>query len=162
MSQGNRIVQHPDRGIKVEGIIAAGQVLKPGTIVQIDPTVARENNIWTWTRYDRDANGNRPKGPLIVLTEDIHNGGTMTDAYPTGRSRAFGFIPFAGCEINLLKGDVTGTGDDFAKGDLLIPVDATGKVILTTGSPEVEIAMCLETVTDPTADVLVHCVWTGY
>jgi hypothetical protein len=162
MSQGNRIVLHRDRGFPVEGIIAAGQVLKPGSLVQMDPTVARENNVWTWTRYDRDANGNRPKGPLIILTEDIRSGSLMTDAYPTGRSRAFGFIPQAGCEMNILKGDVTGTGDDFAKGDLLIPVDATGKFILTTGSPEIEPFMVLETVTDPTADVLVHSVYTGY
>ena len=162
MSQGNRIILTPDRGIKVEGIIAAGQVLKPGTLVQIDPTVAVEGNRYTWTRYSRDANGNRPKGPCIILTEDILQGKLITDAYATGRIRAFGFIPFAGCELNVLKGDVTGTGDDFAKGDLLIPVSGTGKFILTTGSPEIEPFMCFETLTDPTSDSLVYGHWTGY
>jgi hypothetical protein len=50
-----------------------------------------------------------------------------------------------------------------AIGDLLIPVDGTGLLIATTGSPEIEPFMCLETASDVVAaGTLLHCIFTGY
>lgn len=159
--RGNRIVLTPDRGYKVEGIIAAGQTPAPGTCVQIDPTVALQGGRHTWKIYDRAADGDRPAGPHIILTEDLMQGKTMTDAYAAG-ARAFGFIPLPGCEINLLHHNVSGTADDVVAGDLLIIDDGTGLFHTTTGSPQSEPAMALEANTDPTTNNLVWSIWSGH
>ncbi len=162
MARGNEIVVSSCvYGHRVEGIIAAGETPKPGQIVQMDPTVALVGGRHTWKIYDRDADGDRPKGPFIVLTHDQLQGKTISDAYAAG-DRAFGYVPLPGDELNLLFKNVSGTADDVAAGDLFIVDDGTGKVIVTTGSPETEVAMALEAITDPTADTLVWCVWTGY
>lgn len=162
MARGNHImVSSPYGGRRVEGIIASGQTPKPGNIVQIDPTVALVGGRHTWKLYDRDADGNRPAGPLIVLDGDWDQGKTATDAYTAG-ARAFGWIPAAGDEMNVMIGDVSGTGDDHTAGELLIVDDGTGELIATTGSPESEPFMLLETLTDPVADQLAWCVFTGY
>ena len=158
MARGSRIILTPDRGFRVEGIIAAAQTPKPGQIVQIDPTVALQGGRQTWKLYDRAADGDRPAGPHIVLTEDMLQGKTTTDAYAAG-DKAFGFIPLSGCELNLLFMNVAGTADDVLAGDLFIVDDTTGKVIVTTGSPQNEVAMALEALTDPTADTLLWSVW---
>jgi len=143
-------------------------------IVQIDPTQPLQGGRQAWKIYSRDADGDRPKGPFIVLKEDIGQGkaaagvaSSATDsaghAYDTSSgTRLFGFVPLPGCELNLMIKNVAGTADDIAAGDLLIPDSGTGKMIVTTGSPETEPAMALEAVTDPTEDKLVWCIWTGY
>ena len=161
MSLGNRIILTPDRGYKMEGIINAGQTPKPGQIVQIDATQTAQGGRFVWKIYDRDADGDRPIGPFIVLCEDMLQGKTMTDAYAAGE-RAFGFVPYAGCELNLLHLNVTGTADDVALGDLLTVDDGTGKVQVSTSTPETEVAVALEAETDPTADRLLWCMWSGH
>ena len=155
------IVSAEPKGVHVEGIIATGQTPKPGTIMQLDVSVALNNGRHTWKIYDADADSGRPKGPYIVLIEDYLRGKTYDDAYAAG-DRAFGFIPYAGDEFNLRLLDIAGTGDDHTKGEMLIVDDTTGKLIATTGTPETEVAVLLETVTDPVADTLAWCQWTGY
>ena len=161
MSRRNRIILTPDRATPVEGIINAGETPKPGTIYQEDPTQALQGGRAVWKAYTRDADGNRPKGPFIVLTEDILQGKDMTQAYAAGE-RAFGAIPKAGCELNLLFGNAGGTADDVVAGELLIVDSGTGKVIPTTGSPETEVAQAKEAIVDPVADQLLWCMWTGH
>ncbi len=164
MSRRNRIVLFPDRGVPFEGIIKTGETFYPGMIVQIDPTVALVDNKHTCKIFDRAADGDRPAGPFIVVCEDLKIGQTITDAYPVGSSalqRFVGFIPWPGAELNLLYKNVSGTADDVIAGDLLIVDDGTGKMIVTTGSPQCEPAMALEALTDPTADALLWCAWSG-
>ena len=160
--KGNEImVSSEPRGRFVEGIIGSGLTPKPGTIMQIDYTVALKGGRWTWKLYDRAADGDRPKGPIIVLTEAHLKGGTSSDAYAEG-DRAFGYIPLAGDELNVRLKDIAGTGDDHTIGEVLIIDDGTGLLIATTGSPQSEPFTLQETVTDPTADTLAWCVYTGY
>ena len=161
MSQGNRICLTPAFAIPVEGIINAAETPKPGTIMQYDPSQTRVGGRLVWKAYSRDADGNRPKGPFVVLTEDIYQGRTMSDAYAAGE-RCFGVIPLPGCELNLLFGNAAGTADDVVAGELLIVDSGTGKLVPTTGSPETEVAQANEALTDPTADALLWCNWTGY
>ena len=142
----------------MEGIIGVGLTPKPGQCMQLQPATALVGGRHTWELYNADADGGNPKGPPIILREDSLQGKTATAAYAAGE-RAFGYIPQTGDEINLLLGDVAGTGDDHTKGEILIIDDTTGKFIATTGSPEEEVAQLLETVTDPTADTLAWCVW---
>lgn len=162
MARGNEIVISPEsKGHYVEGIIGAGLTPKPGTIMQLDYSVALKGGRHTWKLYDADADGGRPKGPIIVLREDHLQGRLATTAYAAGE-RAFGYIPLPGDELNLLVANIAGTGDDHAAGEVLIIDDTTGLMIATTGSPETEVAVLLEAITDPTADTLAWCQWTGY
>jgi hypothetical protein len=161
MSRRNKIILTPDRAILVEGIINAGETPKPGTLYQIDPSQSMQQGRWVWKVYTRDADADRPKGPLIILIEDIGQGKTTADAY-AAEDRAFGAIPLPGCELNVLYKNVSGTADDVALGDLLIPDTGTGKFIVTTGTVEIEPFMALEALTDPTADALIWVIATGY
>ena len=68
----------------------------------------------------------------------------------------------AGEELNLLIENIAGTGDDHAIGEILMVNDCIGKLIATTGSPETEVAYLKETITDPTADTLAWCEWSGH
>lgn len=160
MARGSSIVVSAYReGKKVEGIIKAGQTPKPGQIVQVDPTVPLVNGRHTWKIYDRSADGDRPAGEIIVLTEDWGQGKGVGDAY-AGGDRAFGYTPVAGDELNVLVLDVGGTADDKALGDLLSIDDGTGKLVAATG--ESSPFMLLETITDPTADTLAWVRFGGF
>lgn len=162
MAKGNEIIVSAEpKGRFAEGIINSGETPKPGTIMQKLPTQATQGNRFVYGAYNRDADGNRPAGAIWVLLPSHLSGKGPTDAYAAG-DRCFLYCPLPGDELNLLHMNVAGTGDDVAKGDLLIVVDGTGKLIVTTGSPENEVAMALEARTDPTADGLIHCEWTGY
>lgn len=157
MAQGkNIIVSAAPRGVRLSGYISGTP--KPGTIMQIKAATEPVSGKYTWEAFNRDADGNH--GLMAVLLPDYKQGKTETEAFVSGD---FGdlYVPLAGEEINLLMLDVAGTGDDWAIADLIIVDDGTGKGIATTGTPEREPFICLETVTDPTADHLLHVMYTG-
>lgn len=158
MARGNGIVVSAQpRGVFLEGYVSGTP--KPGTLMQIQAgTALDDTGRPTFEAFNTDADGDRRL--VAVLLEDALQGKLATDAYATG-DRVRLYCPLPGEELNVLKGDVAGTGDDFTVGQLLIIDDGTGKVIGTTGSPESEPFICLEAVTDPTADQLVHVVCTG-
>lgn len=163
MSRRNRIVLTPDRGKHFEGIVATSQTFYPGMITQIQGATALQGGRHTCELYNRGADGNRPVGPLIVVTERIMTGHTIditnsANAYAAGE-RFFGFIPDAGCELNLYFKNQTGTADDVVAGGNLIADEDSGGVIPTTGSPQDEIAQALESIADPTADALIWAIW---
>lgn len=160
MARGNRVVVNPDaKGAYEWGYLTTAE--KPGTILQIDPSVALKHGKHTWVVYNRDADGDQPKGPFAVLIEDLYTGRDATTAVTAGDFVKM-YIPLAGDELNLLFKNDTGTADDIALGDLLIVDDGTGKVFKTTGSPETEVAVALEAIVDPTADQLLWCRWSGH
>jgi hypothetical protein len=164
MARGSEIIVYPGtepNGHFKEGIVNTGQTLYPGMVVQEDPTQALQGGRFVWKIYDADADGGRPKGELIIILADSLQGKTVNDPYAAG-DRCFGYVPCAGDELNLLILNIAGTADDHAAGEMLIPDDTTGKFIATTGSPELECAQLLETITDPVADTLAWCKWTGY
>lgn len=162
MARGNRIIVSADpKGTFMEGIVAAGETPLPGMILQRDPTVALQGGRQTFKIYDRGADGDQPLGAFWVVTEDRLQGKTTADAYAAG-SRIFVYSPIAGEELNLLLLNITGTGDDHTAGEILMVDDGTGKLIATTGTPETEVAVLLETVTDPATDTLAWCEWSGH
>jgi hypothetical protein len=157
MARGNEIIVSANpRGVFLEGIVSGTP--KPGTCMQIKAATEMVNGRFTYEAYNRDADGNRY--PIIVLLPDNLRGKLATEAYADG-DRGFFYCPLPGEELNVLKLDVSGTADDFAIGQQLIVDDGTGKVLGTTGSPEAEPFICLETITDPTTDQLVHVMFTG-
>lgn len=166
MAKGNEIiVSAQPRGHFTEGVIATSNTPYPGTIMQIDATVATVGGRHTYKIYDRDADGDRPVGAFYVLLPDHLRGKTATDAYAAG-DRCFLYAPVSGDELNLLIADVvsgTGTGAaaDHAAGEILMVDDGTGKMIATTGSPETEVAVLMETLNDLTSDTLGWCLWSG-
>lgn len=158
MALGNNIVLAvPRMGVTLQGYISGTP--KPGTMMQVKAGTAKVNGRFTYEVYAPGTDGDRR--PVIILDADWKQGRIATTAYADGDFAEL-YCPAMGEEMNILKGDVAGTGDDFAIGDLLIADTGTGKFILTTGSPESEPFQCLETVTDPTADQLVHAMYTGY
>jgi len=159
------IVTGAPKGTTDEGIVAAGETFAPGMIVQKDPTVALVGGKHTYKLYDRANDGDRPAGAYWVVTELLltEQGKAITDldtfdTYAAG-DRVSVYAPLPGEQVNLLFKNVAGTADDVLAGDLLIADDGTSKVIVTTGSPQTEVAMSLEALTDPAADSLIWCEW---
>jgi len=159
MAKGNGIVvSYPERGVRFEGTITGA--LLPGTIVQIDVSEGIDTNgNFTWEAYNAAADGNQRL--IAVLLPSELKGAIATAAYVNG-DHCFVYVPAAGEQLNCIVGDVAGTGDDHAFGDLLIVDDGTGELVATTGTPESEPFILLEAITDPTADTLAHVLFTGY
>jgi hypothetical protein len=163
MARGNcTIVTADPKGQFEEGYVATGQTFYPGMIVQRDYSVALKGGRWTYTAYNADADGGMPKGGYWVVTERFNAmvGVTMSGSYAAG-ARVEVYSPRNGEELNLLIENIAGTGDDHAAGEVLIINDGTGKLIATTGTPEDEVAVLQEAITDPTADTHAWCVWNA-
>lgn len=167
--RGRRIViTSPPLGIMRELIVPTGETWSPGMVVQIDPTVALKHGRNTGKIYDRDADGDRPLGAFWVVTEanlglrgkGITDSVTF-DSYSAGEQASV-YSPVAGDELNLLFKNLSGTADDVIAGQILTVDDGTGKVQVTASTPETEIAAAKEALTDPTADTLIWCEWSGH
>ena len=123
--------------------------------MQVDVSELRDaNGNLTWEAFNADADGDQRL--IAVLLENHAIGNLVTDAYVTG-DHGFVYCPQPGEWLNMLIGDVSGTGDSHTFGELLMADDGTGELVATTGSPESESFMLLETLAAPTADVLALC-----
>lgn len=163
MARGTRIfVTSEPRGERlVELYVKSGQTIYPGMIVQKDLSVALKGGRESVVVFDADADGGNPKGgALYVATNELGAmvGRDATTQIPAGEKEIF-VAPLPGDELNLLVLNLSGTADDHAVGEILIVDDTTGKLIATTGTPEREVAVLKEVITDPTADTLAWCEW---
>ena len=155
---------HMDR----EFIVKSGETFYPGMIVQEDRSVAEVEGVSTAKIFNADADGGRPKGAIYVVSEILQvEQGRGLDPTVSANGIAAGercicHVPAAGEQFNVIYKNETGTADDVAAGDMLINDDTTGKVTLTTGSPETECWMAMEAIVDPTADQLLWVQYTGY
>lgn len=164
MARGNEIIVTADpKGQFDEFYVAAGETWYPGMIVQKDPSVALIGGRHTGKIYNRDADGDRPAGSFWVVTNLLQ---AMVGQGPTASigagQKCTVYSPRAGEELNLLVANLAGTGDDHALGAILMVDDGTGKLVATTGSPETEVAQLQEAITDPVADTLAWCQWSGH
>jgi hypothetical protein len=105
------------------------------------------------------AAGNR--NAIAILLEDDNQGGTYNDAYVTGKIGRL-YYPIMGEEFNMWIQNISGTADDFVIGDKLIVDDGTGQLLISASTPESEPFICLETITDNTADAFTWVKFTGY
>lgn len=149
------------KGMRREGEVTAGEVFKPGMVVQSDGAQSHKLGRPVFKLYNRDADGNMPRGAYWIVLNDYLRQGALDEEFAAG-ARVFLYSPVPGDELNLLLGDVGGTGDAHAADEILMADDGTGKFIATTGTPESECAKLLEAVTAPTADTLAWCEWTGH
>jgi hypothetical protein len=164
VARGNEIVVTSNpRGVFEEGYVKSGQTFYPGMVVLRDTSVALKGGKHTYKIYDESADGDQPTGAFWVVTNGLLSllGKLCSDSYAAGE-RVSLYSPVAGEELNLLLKDIAGTADDHAIGEKLVVDTATGKLIATTGSPETEVAQLLEAVTDPAADTLAWCQWSGH
>jgi hypothetical protein len=158
MAKGNEIIVSANpQGKFLEGIVSGTP--KPGTCMQIKAATEPVGGRYTWEVYNADADGNQRL--IAVLLPDVLRGKLATDAYADG-DRCFLYCPIAGEELNMLVADVGGTADTFAIGDILMVDDGTGKLVDTTGTPESEAFICIETSAALTADKLLLCMYTGH
>lgn len=168
MAKGNEIIVTANpKGVFSECIVSGTP--KPGTVMEFKRGVtSTTGGRWTYEPAGTTAasgvqgmaaDGNRL--PIAVLLPDHTQGKTATDAYVSG-TRGFLYFPVAGEELNMIIENQSGTADDFAIGDKLIVDDGTGKLLISASTPESEPFICLETITDPTADTLTWCMFTGY
>ena len=153
----NIIVTNNPRGFRDECLISGTP--KPGTLMTIVAATEPVGGRFTYEPFNRDADGDRAL--IAILLPDKLQGKDALTAYADG-DRGFLYFPLPGDRLNVLAQDVSGTGDDHAIGDLLIVDDGTGKIIATTGTPQSEPFQCLSTTTNPLADHLLYCVFTGY
>lgn len=151
------VLEQAPRGKRIEGVISGTP--KPGTCMQIQAGTAPIAGKFTWEAYSASADGDQRL--VAVLLADELQGKLATDAYVSG-TRGFLYIPVSGEELNMLVADVAGTADDHTIGELLMIDSGTGKLVTTTGSPEMESFICLEVATDPAADALMRCMYTGH
>lgn len=163
MAKGNNIIVSANpRGVFMEGIVKTGETPYPGQIVQIDISEATVGGRHTFEIYNADADGGNPKGAYFVVLEDALQGKTAEDAYAAGE-RIFVYTPVAGEELNL-RWDDTDTGtttNDLTKGTVGIIQDTTGNIIATAGSPEDEVCMLLEDLSNLDGDTLGWSIWQG-
>lgn len=151
------ILTSEPRGQFIEGFVYGTP--KPGTCMQVKSGTAKSGGRFTYEVYTPGTDGEQRE--VLILLEDSLQGKTYADAYVSGE-RCFLYAPIAGEEFNMRLADVAGTGDDHTVGELLMIDSGTGLLITTTGSPEMESFRCLEAATDPTAEALYHCMYTGH
>ena len=161
MAKGNKTVVRGNNGRRVEVILGVGVTAYPGMALQFDYSVAIQNGVFTAVLYNRDADGNRPAGPILIMEEDLKIGKLATASRVAGE-RVMCYIPLPGDELNILLADIGGTADVHTKGEILIPDDGTGLFIATTGSPEIEPFILQETLAAPTANTRAWAVYSGY
>jgi len=156
MAKGNEIVVSGNpKGVFLEGTVDGTP--KPGVVMQINAAVEPVGGRHDWTEYDTASSGDQRL--VAVLLPDSLQGKAADAAYVDG-DRCFLYCPVAGEELNMLADD-DGT-PAFAIGDVLILKDTVGKVIATTGTPESEPFIVLETKSAISADTLIHCIYTGH
>lgn len=170
MALGNEIIiGEYQQGRRKEGIISGTP--KPGTVVQVqagtEPVGTATGGAFTWEVYNRSGVGASGVPWLVgVLDADWLQGMKATDVYVTAK-RCFIYFPLPGDELNMLIGDVTGTGatSDFAIGDALTVEDGTGKLIdanVGTSFYVFRPFICMQTYADMVGDTLLYTQFTGY
>lgn len=156
MSRGNKIIVTADpKGRFVEGTI--GDTSKPGACMQLQispPQTANQVGRFTYVAAAPGTDGKQIEH--LILLEDSPQGKTISDAYVSG-TRCRMYIPLAGEEINILLGEVAGTGNSYAIGDQVI-LDADGGIYVPyTGSPQETAFQVMEVVTQVSGSNLTWC-----
>lgn len=140
------------RGKYLEVTLASGQTPKPGTCISL-------KSDGTYEAWNGAADGEQDE--VIVLIENWPLGVGPTTAYDDG-ARAMAYIPLPGDELNMLCANISGTADTYPVASKLMIDDGTGKLIATTGTPEMEPFKVIEAPDAAlTVDTLVLCRFTG-
>ncbi len=172
MARGNGIIVSSEPAGRFEECFISGTP-KPGTCMELKIGTALKGGRWTMeaagttaansTFSGMSADGDRIPIAVLLCSADhaaCPPGQLATDAYVDG-ARGCVYYPIAGEELNVLLLNLSGTADDYVPGTKLTVDDGTGKLQLSSATPESEPFICLETQTDVAADVLVWAMYTG-
>ena len=167
MAKGNEIIVTAEPKGRFAECIVVGTP-KPGTVMELKVGTAAVAGRFSYEPAGTTANSGASQGmaadgnrlPIAVLLPDHLQGQLATDAYVTG-TRGFLYFPVPGEELNMLIENQSGTADDFVIGSKLIVDDGTGKLLISASTPEAEPFICLEALTDLTADNLTWVLFTG-
>lgn len=157
MAKGNEIIVSANpRGVFMEGTIRTAS--SPGIVLQVDISEGlNANGRPQWEPYTGTDGSNTM---IAILLPDQLQGKLATEAY-VALDQCFVYVPVAGEEFNMLIQDIAGTADDRTFGTIMMVDSSTGTLLATTGV-EAEPFQLWEAITDPVADTLAHCVYTGY
>lgn len=154
------VVTGAPAGRFLEGVISGTP--KPGVLMQIKAgTEPDGTGRLTWEVFNGAGDGEQTL--VAILRENQLLGKGVEDAYADG-DRAYLYCPIPGDELMVrVSAPGTGTGDNFAIGDKLMANDGDGTFVATTGSPESEPFIVIETTSDvEAAGTLVLCMYTGH
>lgn len=158
------ILSAEPRGRFDEGLVAGGNALFPGTVVQIAPGVAPIGGRFSFIPYTVGADGNPPVGPIGVLLPDSNSGFSALTSIANGQ-RCRVYYPLPGDELNMLVEGEAGTGsaNEFDIGDRFTIRNATGKLILESTASHSAPFVCNEEITETPSltDTLVWCTFSG-
>ena len=152
------IVVSPEPRGRFLDVIVEGTPL-PGSIMQLKAATASVGGKFTYVVADIAASGDKPAGPIAVLLEDQLQGKTIDDAYVTGTLGRV-YFPLPGDELLVLRAD--DPGNACAIGDIFMIEDATGMVMIASGTSDGEPFISMDAYADPSADVLTHVQFSGY
>jgi hypothetical protein len=127
----------------------------PGTVMQIDNSVGPYTGRFAWKA---SAPGTDGQGVLrAILMEDRQQGFPMTQAFVQGTWGEM-YFPSSGEEVNLILGEVAGTGNSYNIGDALM-IDAESGIMVpyVAGSGTDVFAICLEKLTQVAGAHLTWC-----
>jgi hypothetical protein len=148
MAHGNRIVIQGDQG---KGNYEEGTIKdtsSPGTIMQVQAAALDGNRRFNWIAANSGTDGLNKAS--AVLREDLTQGLPMTTAYVTS-THCFLYHPIPGDELNCILGEVAGTGNTYAIGDMLMQDAETGLLVPAASTPGQPWAICLEVLTQVAA-----------
>lgn len=155
MATGRSIVVGVEaKGVRKEGI--ANGAINPGECLQVDAAVEPVGGRHTLEAVVGAVDGERSL--VMVADIDFLQGRTNANAYADGE-RVFAYCPLPGDELNVR---VQASVGNLAIGDKLIIDSATGELIATTGTPEMEPFIVLETSATSGSARLVHVMYTGH
>ena len=158
-ARGNKIILTSNpKGQFISGVISGTP--KPGTCMEIQTPFYR-GGMHLWRVYQPGTDGYKQQ--VVVLKEDDLQGKTITDAYVDGTVGQM-YAPIMGEELNMLFADVGGTADDHPALEFQTIDSGTGKLIVAAGSDadHMKPFQLLAAITDPTADFLAPCMYTGH
>jgi len=156
--KGARIlVASPPRGV-FEDVIVVGTP-KPGTLMEIQPSVAHVGGLFSYRPYGTQAassglyvaaDGNKKAIAILLEKDDVN--GIYSRSYVTGE-RGKIYWPAMGEQFNMILENQSGTADAYAIGQEYMADDGTGKLLAADADAEAHPFTGLEAVTAMTADV---------
>ena len=166
--KGSRIiVTNNPRGVFEEVIIKTGRTPKPGTCMEIVPSIDPVEGVFTYAEYGIQAASSGQyvaadgdKKCIAILVEKDQEAGIYSAAYAAG-DRAKVYYPAMGEQFNMLVEDVSGTGDDKIVGEEYMLDNGTGKLLTADDNAEAHPFTGLEASTNPLADELIWCRFNG-
>jgi hypothetical protein len=169
MAKGNKIIVTANPKGHFEEIIVVGTP-KPGTAMH-PTTAARVGGALSMepagTTSGQGMGADGDQIPIAILLSALDHpacppGDIATTAYVTA-ARGAVYYPAMGEELNILFGNQSGTADDVVANTTKMMInDGDGLFYPTTGTPESEPFLALESITDPTADQLIWAKYSGY